>query len=383
MGNLFSKPKPQAAQVPTDKVIPLHEMDDQEINRAIIMLFVMRFNDMLRLNGNGKLEYHIPERFDEKRPAVAYSHVKYDVAIGDVKPLHGVDHDPLATYGCKPREPYVLADKRLSKAQTVLFLCRLAYELLRYRREERMICVPAAYVEKLRERAVSDLVAAGGDAAEKALVSEGDVLLAWVRARPDQSRPAANFQQDDHDHERGVRPAVGAGGRPACPRTRRKSPTPSCASTRTSRRKDLLTKPLGYVAGAVRQTIVEQGMPAQLETRRFLDCEATEKSGWPAPYGDSWMNTLIFSNWSKGRFFDTDFSAAVVRERGSGSGDAASTSKVGRPSYIQSCLYRKNFNSWATVPHRREGRRGELLLQPTARKGFWDKIQKAMDEDSL
>ncbi|RYP20343.1 hypothetical protein DL766_008202 [Monosporascus sp. MC13-8B] len=422
MGNPFSKPKPQAPRVPMGKVIPLHEMDDQEISRAIIMLlFMMRFDDVLdpekllsrddwrklgarlRLNDRGKLEYHIPERFDEKRPAIAYSHVKYAVAIGehplasrlprpsakpsaladpnefrplmrredgpteiadyyagdepqlslhvvsfedatlnavlegrdsDVKPLDGVDHNPFATYGSEPREPYVLADKRLSKAQTVLFLCRLVYELIRYRREERMICIPAAYVEKFRARAVSDLAAARGDAAEKAFVSEGDALSAWVaRALTRAVLPPTSNKTIMIMNAFGLRWAQADDRLPKDKAY--VSNAIMCVYTYLSA-KELLTEPLGYVAGA-----------------------AAEKSGWPAQYGDGWMNMLIFSNWSKGRFFETDFSAAV------------------------SCQYRKNFNSWATVPIVGKDGAGNYWLQPTARKGFWDKIQKAMDEDSL
>ncbi|RYP08001.1 hypothetical protein DL764_002147 [Monosporascus ibericus] len=491
MGNLFSKPKPQAPRVLTDTVVPLHKWDDQGVNRAIIMLFMMRFDDVLdpeklrsslekllsrddcrrlgarlRLNDKGKLEYHIPEQFDEKRPAVAYSHVKYGVAIGehplasrlprpsakpsalgdpnefwslmrredgpteiadyyardepqlslhvvsfedatlvsltwphtlldamgyhelltawtavlkgrdgDVKPLHSVDHDPLATHGSEPREPYVLADKRLSKAQKVLFIFRYAYELLRYRDEERMICVPAAYVEKLRARAVSDLVAARGDATEKPFVSEGDVLSAWVTRALTRAVLAPTS-----DKTIMVVNAFGLRWVLADDRLPRDKAYVSnaIASVYTYLSvKDLLTKPLGSVAGAVRQAIVEQGTSAQLETRRFFELEAV-KSGWPALYGDGWMNMLIVSNWSKGRFFEMDFSAAVVRE-GGGTGR---TGKAGRPSYIQNRRYMKNFSSRGAIPVVGKDGAGNYWLQSTARKGFWDKIQNAMDEES-
>ncbi|RYP25909.1 hypothetical protein DL768_011673 [Monosporascus sp. mg162] len=470
MGNLFSKPKPHAPRVPTDKVIPLHKMDDQGVNRAIIMLLMMRFDDVLdpeklqssldkllsrddwrklgaRLKLNdplpnltrpsqdkGKLEYHVPEQFNEKRPAVMYTHVKYDVVIGDhplasrlprssakpsalgdpnefrslirredgpteiadyyardepqlslyvvsfgdatlvsltwphtlldamglhelltawtavlggrvgdVKPVHGVDHGPLPTYGSEPREPYVLADKRMSKLQTVLFLFRYVYELLRYRGEERMVCVPAAYVEKLRARAVSDLVAVRDDATEKPFVSEGDVLLAWIaRALTRAVLPPTSDRTILIVNVFGLRLVLADDH---LPRDKAYVSNAFAGIYTYLSAKDLLTKPLGYVAGAVRQAIVEQGTPAQLETR----------------------------------FFETDFSAAVVHE---GAGTAR-TSKVGRPSYIQSCKYMKNFNSRGTVPVVGKDGAGNYWLQSTARKGFWDKIQKAMDQESL
>lgn len=48
MGNLFSKPKPQGPpRVPTDKVVPMYDADDNAVNRAIIMLFMMKFDDVL------------------------------------------------------------------------------------------------------------------------------------------------------------------------------------------------------------------------------------------------------------------------------------------------------------------------------------------------
>ncbi|RYP29907.1 hypothetical protein DL767_006506 [Monosporascus sp. MG133] len=408
----------------------------------------------LRLNDEGKLERHIPEQFDEKRPAVVYSPVKYDVAIsdhplasrlplpsvkpsalcspdefrslmrrgdapteiadyyardepqlslhvvsfedatlvsltwpqtlldamglhelltawtavlegrdGDVKPSHGVDHDPLATYGSEPREPYVLADQRLSKPQTVLFLFRSVYELLRYRGEERMICVPAAYVEKLRARTVSDLVAARDDATEKRFVSDGDVLSAWVaRALTRTVLPPTSDKIIMILNVFGLR---GVLADDHLPRDKAYVSNAFAGIYTYLSAKDLLTKPLGYVAEAVRQAIVKHGTPAQLETRRFFDRDAIEKSGWPALYGDGWMNMLILSNWSKARFFETDFSAAVVH----GGGGTARTSKVGRPSYIQNCKHMKNFNNWGTVPVVGKDGAGNYWLQSPAGKG--------------
>ncbi|KAF9873177.1 lysR family regulatory protein [Colletotrichum karsti] len=106
------KPQPPTT-VPSDTIIPLNGNDDNYVNRCIVMLFMMRFDDVLdpeklrsslekllerkgwrklgarlRLNSQGKLEYHVPEDYSPKRPAIVYTHVKHDVNIED---------DPLAS----------------------------------------------------------------------------------------------------------------------------------------------------------------------------------------------------------------------------------------------------------------------------------------------
>ncbi|KKA21157.1 LysR family regulatory protein [Rasamsonia emersonii CBS 393.64] len=109
MGLLFSKPKPaRPATVPTDTIIPCHYWDAQPIMRAYCMDLTFRFDDVLdtdkmraalarlleigdwrklgariRLNEAGKLEYHVPEKYDEKRPGFTFTIAKYDMSIKD------------------------------------------------------------------------------------------------------------------------------------------------------------------------------------------------------------------------------------------------------------------------------------------------------------
>lgn len=48
MGNLLSKPRPQAPPtVATDTIVPMHHMDDNKINRSMVVMFMMRFDDVL------------------------------------------------------------------------------------------------------------------------------------------------------------------------------------------------------------------------------------------------------------------------------------------------------------------------------------------------
>lgn len=94
--------------VPTDTIIPFHYYDDTHHNRGLAFDFTFRFDDVLdprklqmafsrllelgdwrklgariRRNGEGKLEYHVPESFDDKRPGFAYSTATFDCKVDD------------------------------------------------------------------------------------------------------------------------------------------------------------------------------------------------------------------------------------------------------------------------------------------------------------
>lgn len=109
---LFSKAKPESpARVPGDEVVAMHYLDDQFHNKALLLDFISRFNDVLdpvklkhsferlleigdwrklggriRLNEQGRLDWHIPQHYDDKRPGVLYHHVQHDQRIA-VHPL--------------------------------------------------------------------------------------------------------------------------------------------------------------------------------------------------------------------------------------------------------------------------------------------------------
>ncbi|KAF2427119.1 hypothetical protein EJ08DRAFT_616205 [Tothia fuscella] len=103
------KAKPVApATVPTDTIIPMHYFDDNSINRNVLLYITLRFDDVLdveilrssfekllrigewrklgarlRKKDDGKLEYHIPIAYDEKRNGFSFSHVNFEKSIKD------------------------------------------------------------------------------------------------------------------------------------------------------------------------------------------------------------------------------------------------------------------------------------------------------------
>lgn len=88
----------------------------------------------------------------------------------------------LENIGKNPPEPHILAKHHMSTLSLVPWVLRNAYALTIAPKENRMLCVPAAYFTKLKQKALADLTkqaAAAGDT-EKPFISEGDVLMAWV-----------------------------------------------------------------------------------------------------------------------------------------------------------------------------------------------------------
>lgn len=92
---------------------------------------------------------------------------------------------------------------------------------------------------------------------------------------------------------------------------------------------DVLTRPLGHVAAALRKALAELGTREQMEARLALERTSQEKTGNAGLCGDPWMHMVVCTNWTKGKFHDVDFPATVVKEEGHLGGQ-----KAGRPSYI-------------------------------------------------
>ncbi|KAI8961970.1 hypothetical protein F5Y11DRAFT_357297 [Daldinia sp. FL1419] len=493
MGNILSS-KPAIKSplaISSDTVVPVHRFDDTPINRNVVVEFTMKFDDVLdsdklrlslekllsrrdwrklgarlRITEKGKLEYHIPESFSEKRPAITYSHVAHNVEIArhptgcrlpkatskptvlsdpeefapllrrwgaprrlshylytdapqlslhivsftdatvislswphtlldamgrkelldawtavlegrddDVKPLHGVLQDPLESLGKDPQEPYVLAHRRLSPLQALIFAISYIWTTLFWERGEdtRMICVPGAHVQTLHKGAL-DYLAAQTDEDEKVkpFVSEGDVLSGWI------TRLALRHLQHT-DQTVTIMNAFGMRSvlKDLLPQTHAYVGNAVAGVWAFVSMRDLFTKPLGHVAAAVRRSIAEQGTRAQVEARAAVDLAASRR-GKTALYGDPAMVPVMISNWSKAKFFETDFSAAVVR---AGADPATRANKIGRPSYIQPNGLVNGMPTRNSFPIVGRDAAGNLWLSGTLKKGLWRQVQEELDTE--
>ena len=77
--------------------------------------------------------------------------------------------------------------------------------------------------------------------------------------------------------------------------------------------KDILQKPLSYLASQIRLSIKEQSTREQVEAYASLIREDTNRA--PVLFGESSMRHLSFTNWTKANMYGVDLSAAAVRHR--------------------------------------------------------------------
>lgn len=88
------------------------------------------------------------------------------------------DEYVLENIGKDVKEDHSLAGVRVAMPGLLSWVFRNIYTLAIGSKQHRMVCVPAEFLAKLREKALAELAAAGDKDAE--FVSEGDVLLAWT-----------------------------------------------------------------------------------------------------------------------------------------------------------------------------------------------------------
>jgi hypothetical protein len=415
---------------------------------------------------NGKLEYHVPAGFDEKRPGFTYTLVKYGTSIADhpmasrlpqatdhpslfgsaeefrpfirspdlpdrlegwlysdlpqlaihvitfqdatlvtVTFLHtlmdamglaslvqgwtavlrgkedevplfvGFKHDPLAGLS-KATQPqrYVFADKLLKGTGFFLFAFRYLFDLLWYRKDdERVIFLPAKYMQLMRDNAMEELASRNtGD--KKPFVSESDVLLSWwirvvLRAlKPATSRTIAIMNLFDCRSilgELGHIPSAGA-----ALIANAVFATYTFLSVR-----QVLEEPLSFVASRIRQSLEQQRNQEQLQALVAISKATTEKAGHPPVFGNSSVLMIVCSNWGKARMFQVDFSPAVLA---SGLPLSQRVNQPGRPSYINVTGTKNGFSTRNCGPVIGKDAAGNWWLSFTLRSEIWTAVDQQL-----
>lgn len=311
----------------------------------------------------------------------------------EVPPLYGFAADPLATLGSEPREEYKLADRQLSTWQLLVlgarvFLGRLwsppSQELTR------MITIPASFAQRLRDTARADLASSSEQQQQQppaspssssppkpaAFVSEGDVICAWWNRRlvGAQLPPTSRRTVAVHNVFN-LRWVLGGDLLPANGNGVYVSNAVITVPTLLPAR-ELLTRPLGHVAAALRGALQALGTRAQVEAY-VAGSRAAATWGGAFVVGDAWMHTTVCSNWTKGKFFDVDFSGAVVKKRAGASDRKGGSS--GRPSYLQPHTF-ANGSPVLTDAYSVMGKdgRGNIWLMGRFHRRYWPAIEEAL-----
>lgn len=275
------------------------------------------------------------------------------------------EDDPLAELGRHPTEIHKLECSQLSWLSILICFCRTLLQVIFYKQKSRMIYVPGTSVRRLHENALRELKN-DSEGRTNPFISEGDVLSAWWAK--------INIAHYSTDSKKLVHLANALGWRPTLARNLLPSGRPylsnavgiACTLIPV---KDLLTRSLSYVAWQVRQSITESRRREQVEAYAALWRKSPGRI--PPLFGNSTMDIVTCSNWSKADLFHLDFSAALTDQR-----MTASSSELGRPSYVQSC-FRGVYLSNVMVIVGKDTHGGYWLTAFT-NKNHWAKIEQAI-----
>ncbi|KAK8874008.1 AAA ATPase [Apiospora arundinis] len=271
-----------------------------------------------------------------------------------------VEMDPLAELGLYPTEKHVLASQHMTASNLAKYgICNFL-DLAWRSKENRVVCVPKMFIDKLRSQALAELTAAGET---DPFVSEGDVLTAWFarlsacNISKDSNRTVAI--QNAYSWRDSLEQDLLIPGRPYIS---------NCVGFVVTLlpAKELLSKPLSHTARAIRNSIREQGGREQIKAYAALVRKDPKYKMIPM-FGDSGMQLFMFSNWQKGRLYEADFAAA------------AADSRRGRPltpSYVHNLQSPHNFSDGFIIPGR--DAQGNYWIGGFRVKGLWAKMEKEM-----
>ncbi|KAJ5171036.1 uncharacterized protein N7500_003819 [Penicillium coprophilum] len=280
-----------------------------------------------------------------------------------------------------PRQSYSNIGRLLSGFSLMMFGIRYMFEILwSLKLEEHPIRLPGRCVDRMREKVLQDLAIATLKGAEKPLVSggdtfvsEGDVVVAWwvrtmikaLKPAPDRTIMVMNvFNVWSLFPEWFPHGAAGLIGNSFF-----YSYTLLVAS------KVLQDINLKYVAFTNRKALMEHRTKEQVEAMTAIQRGNFMRA---APVvGDSKLLFMAATNHHKARYFETDWSAAVISPGVPLSGRPHA---LGRPSYINDIEYCHGYPSRNIVRIIGKDAVGDWHLLFKARAGAWPVIhQELMD----
>ncbi|KAI1456607.1 hypothetical protein F4805DRAFT_475750 [Annulohypoxylon moriforme] len=291
----------------------------------------------------------------------------------EVPEFHGADSDPLATLGTQPVEKFKHADKQIGIKQVVILWLRYIYDRLRNPKpneDGRTIFVPAAYVKHLCETARSGLKAMHPDS-QVPFISEGDIICAWW------SQQLARVQiPKPSNREVALYNVFGLRGRLSqdlLPPNRAYVGNAFCQVPAFMTASDILTKPLAFVATAIRKAYMDLGTRGQVEAVMNISRAAQDKGG-AAIFGDPWAHLVICSNWTKADLFNIDFSGAITRSPMKGD------HTFGKPSFIQGHVFIKGLTMISCFVVMGKDAEGNYWLLSFLKEKYWVAVDEMLED---
>jgi hypothetical protein len=266
---------------------------------------------------------------------------------------------------------HVLYSYALTGFWFVLFVFGYVYEMLMHPAETgRLICLPGSWVENLRQQAIADVVAYGC-VDDRFFLSHGDVLLAWwakvtvaaqnlSSSQPINIMNVTNFRGLFPDNHLAADGAVFTSNA-------------NCSTNTLITSDQLAHISVGDLALRLRDDLQRQRTPEQASHLIAWQIESNRKYS-RLPLVGSWNQIMLaWSNWHRARFFDLDFSAAVVR---SGTPLESRPNKLGQPSLILPNGHTNGMSIRNAGPLVGRDPNGDWWLQFVLRDNAWTQVEE-------
>jgi hypothetical protein len=289
---------------------------------------------------------------------------------------HVFKEDPLMPLSTRtPGENYVNANILLRGLDLVVFAICFIFELIWHRDSYRIICIPGHFINKLRTQALHELAERERNNEQPApFLTESDVLLAWwfkamiKGLNPSPSRLISLMNVFD------IRSIALHETTPSHKSTA--FVTNAAISSYTHLRvHQILTKPVSFVASQIRQSLLQQRTKSQVEAWFAHQKSSLVNIANPPMFGEPTSFLICCSNWHRARFFELDFSSAVVSPGALPLQDRP----VGRPSYVIPTFHSVNFPGRNVGPIIGKDAAGNWWLAWTIRTSAWPVIEEELN----
>ncbi|KAI7359400.1 hypothetical protein KC320_g409 [Hortaea werneckii] len=315
----------------------------------------------------------------------------------DVPAFQGYYEDPITpVVDQTPPEQYVLYDHLLKGFDFFLFVMYMILEFVWWpQQSSRLILLPGAYIQDLRQQALQELQGdkQGSEEDEgEPFISEGDIIFAWLAQKTLQAlRPSSPHVPVNLTLILNLRGSSNSGALASVlPPETSYIGNASLASTTLTTAGEILHQPLSQTAIKIRQNLEIQRTPLNLQAFLSLHRREVRSTGRSPLFGPRDQVMLSLSNWHRGRFFEQDFSAAVVPAAAAGGigkedGDADGgisletttrtttkrAEKMGRPSFVGVTGHENGFRVRNAGPCLGRDARGDWWVSWALREEAW------------
>ena len=229
----------------------------------------------------------------------------------DVPPFQGYHEDPITpVVNQTPPEQHVLYDQLLSGFGFFVFVMYMILEFVWWpKQSSRIILLPGAHVQDLRQQALQDLQAkkkeGNDDDDREPFVSEGDIIFAWLARKTIQALRPSPTTPVNLTLILNLRGSSSASSIFPHPEGEAYIGNAALASTTLTTADDLLhDERLSKTAAQIRRDLEIQRTRENLQAFLSLHHREVRAKGGHSPlFGPRAQLMLSLSNWHRGRFF--------------------------------------------------------------------------------